>query len=197
MAVYNGDIVAGSLLIPESRKIASLLIQGIDEEGWRKAIESENVLQKRNPLSSIRQSRLIKKRLLTMDSELWQIIAESPLDITIQALLAASIKQSRILGDFMLNVIKENWRIYRRNITLIDWNKFIDHCAQIDPGIISWTESTQNKLRQVVFRILAEAKYVDNTRKLNLLPVIIHPEIEKYLTLHKESYVLNCMQVTQ
>jgi hypothetical protein len=197
MAIYNGDLVAGSLLIPESRKIASLMLNGVNENEWRKAIESENVLQKRNPLSSIRQSRLIKKRLSTMDSELWRIIAESPLDVTTQALLAASIKHSRILGDFMLNVIKENWRIYRKNITLSDWNNFIDHCAQIDPGITSWTESTQKKLRQVVLRILAEAKYVDNTRKLNLLPVIIHPEIEKYLTAHKETYVLNCMHTTQ
>ena len=32
--IYNGEIVAGSLLILESRKIAQLLLAGVDENGW-------------------------------------------------------------------------------------------------------------------------------------------------------------------
>lgn len=35
---YNGDIVAGSLLLAESRKIAQLLLKDIDADEWHKAI---------------------------------------------------------------------------------------------------------------------------------------------------------------
>jgi len=36
--LYNGEIVAGSLLIPESRKIADLLLQEVSEEEWYQAV---------------------------------------------------------------------------------------------------------------------------------------------------------------
>ena len=35
---YKADITAGALKVPESRIIADLLLQGIDEEGWRDAM---------------------------------------------------------------------------------------------------------------------------------------------------------------
>ena len=44
---YYGEIVAGSLLINESRKIAHLLLNNADAVAWRQAIVIENVLQKR------------------------------------------------------------------------------------------------------------------------------------------------------
>ncbi len=37
---YNGEIVAGSLLINESRKIARLLLNDADAEAWHQAIKS-------------------------------------------------------------------------------------------------------------------------------------------------------------
>ena len=41
---YNGEIVAGSLLIPESRKIADLLLQNINPEAWKQAVETAGSL---------------------------------------------------------------------------------------------------------------------------------------------------------
>ncbi len=58
--IYNGDIVAGSLLIQETRKIASLLLNNVTDKEWKRAIEIDNILQKRSPASAIRQARLIK-----------------------------------------------------------------------------------------------------------------------------------------
>ncbi len=44
---YNGEIVAGSLLIGESRQIARLLLDGTDDKRWHRKIVIENVLQKK------------------------------------------------------------------------------------------------------------------------------------------------------
>ncbi len=57
--LYNGEIVAGSLLIPESRKIADLLLQEVSEEEWYQAVIIDNILQKRSPASAKRQAQLI------------------------------------------------------------------------------------------------------------------------------------------
>ena len=54
--IYNAEIVAGSLLMPESRKIARLFLSNADEDTWHKAIEVKNILQKRFVLNLVSQT---------------------------------------------------------------------------------------------------------------------------------------------
>lgn len=194
--LYNGEIVAGSLLVAESRGIAELLLKGEDPDSWREAVVTNNILQKRNPETARRQARLIKKRLLLMKPALWEMIVNAHADLATQAVMAAAIKHSRLLGDFMNNVIREHWRTFQKYISVSDWHHFMEICAQADPGVDNWSDSTRAKLKQVVFRILAEAGYIENTRSLVLQPVSIEPELKNYLKSNAEDYVLNCMSVT-
>jgi hypothetical protein len=41
---YRADLTAGPLRIPESRRIADLLLQGTNEMGWKEALCDQNVL---------------------------------------------------------------------------------------------------------------------------------------------------------
>ena len=194
---YNGEIVAGSLLINESRKIARLLLNDADAEAWHQAIVIENVLQKRSPVAAKRQARLIKNRLSLMKPDLWEIVDNGSADVAIQALLAAAIKHSRLVGDFMDTVIRQHWQTFKEKISAKDWKDFLEICAQVDPKVDEWTETTRSKLKQIVFRILAESKYIASTRSPKLLPVSIAPDVRKYLVKNLEDYVLRCMEVTQ
>ena len=67
--------------------------------------------------------------------------------------------------------------------------------AQMEPQVDTWKESTRSKLKQVVFRMLAEAKYIESTRSCELIPVSLAPEIEEYLVQKNEEYVLKCMKI--
>src|SRR5216683_7210947 len=73
---YSADISAGALKVPETRVIAGLLLRGIDEQEWKRALIGENVLQSRNPATAIRLARLIKARLALMGADLWKMIYE-------------------------------------------------------------------------------------------------------------------------
>jgi hypothetical protein len=55
---YRADVVAGSLKIAESRLIADLLLRGLDELSWKRAITKDNVLKAKNPASAVRLARL-------------------------------------------------------------------------------------------------------------------------------------------
>jgi hypothetical protein len=195
--LYNGEIVAGSLLIPESREIAKLLLRDTSEEEWHQAIIIDNVLQKRSPATAKRQAKLIRNRLVLMTPEHWVLVKDGNAEVTTQALLAATIKRSRLLGDFMGNVCRHNWLTFNRTLSKIDWREFLETCSLVDPAVGEWTESTKSKLRQIVFRILAEAGYIDSTRKLNLQPVTVVPELREYLVNHSEEYILRCMECTK
>jgi len=132
-----------------------------------------------------------------MKPDLWEMVNKGSYEITTQALLAATIKHSRLVGDFMDQVIGQHWRTYADKITIKDWDDYLEICTQVDPNIDNWSNSTRSKLKQIVFRILAESKYISSARSLKLLPVSIIPEIKKYLINHSENYILRCMQVTE
>ncbi len=194
---YNAEIVAGSLFVTESRKVARLLLGNAGPDDWNQAIVIDNVLQKRTPSSAKRQAKLIRNRLSLMQPDLWNMIIQGTQDVAIQALLAAAIKHSRLLGDFMDNMIRQHWRTFTPKLSDKDWKEFMETCGQVDPGIEQWTPSTRAKLKQVIFRILAESKYIDNTKNIQLLPVRVIPEIRQYLLKNSEHDILRCMEATQ
>lgn len=59
MGMYNAEISAGSLMLPESRRIAKLRMGNPSEVDWTEALRGENVLQKKTPATARRQARLI------------------------------------------------------------------------------------------------------------------------------------------
>ena len=193
--IYNAEISAGSLMLNESRVIAKLLLEQPDEEAWHKAIIIDNVLQKKAPASAKRQARLIRNRLELMSSDLWRLIIEGNREVAMQSLLAAAIKHSRLLGDFIDEVIRQHIKTFNTQLTLRDWKNYFSDCEQRDDSLKGLSDSTKKKLGQVVFRILAEAKYIDSTRSLNLTPAQVAPEVYSVLANAGEDYILKCMEV--
>lgn len=192
---YHAQIAAGSLLVKESREVARLLLENLDENGWHRALVVDNVLQKKSPASARRMARLIRNRLEPLCPEHWQLVLDPDREVAIQALLAASLKHSRLVRDFLDQVVREHYRTFKRHLALADWRKFLAECAARDPEVATWTESTQKKLGQVVFRILAEAGYLESTRTMKLSPIRVHPKVRKYLLDHHEKDLLRGMEI--
>ena len=194
---YNAEISAGSLMPLESKRIAALLLTRPDEVTWRQAIESDNILQKNTPATARRQATLIRKRLITLDARAWEMISQRESEVQIQLLLAAAIKHSPLLGDFIRNVYTMRQRGLESTLTPHDWPEFLAECAHHDPAVALWADSTRAKLFQVIVRILAESKYIDNPRTMKLTPRSLHPDVRRYLTERHETYVLDCLERAQ
>jgi hypothetical protein len=192
---YSADITAGSLKVPESRAVADLLLRGVDGEGWKEAIVKENVLQTRNPATAIRLVRLIRKRLDLMGTELWMLIRDGSAVVATHAVLAAAVKHSPLLGDFLDLVVRDQYRIFAKTLTDKLWGDYLDNCRGRDPDMPLWNESTRRRLRSSVFQILAQAGYINNTKQKTLQAVHIASQVACYLEKHDEQYVLRCIQV--
>lgn len=194
MSPYNAEISAGSLLPLESRRIAALLLTKPDEATWWRAIEVENILQKKTPATARRQATLLRKRLTTLDPEGWGLIVNGGHEVLIQTLLAASVKHSRLLGDFMRNVYAARQRRLELALGPLDWDDFLAECGHSDPAVAHWATTTRAKLFQVIVRILVEAKLLDNARSMTLTPRSLNPLVRRYLEARNESYVLDCLE---
>ena len=194
MTRYNAEISAGSLMPLESRRIASLLLSEPDQVAWQHAIETENILQKKTPATARRQARLLRRRLTTLDAQAWKMMAERETEVLIQMLLAAAVKHSQLLGDFMLRVYADRQRRLEPALVASDWQDFLAECTHHDAAVAGWSDSTKAKLFQVIVRILVEAKYLESARSMKLTPQSLHPDVRRYLRTHDETYVLDCLE---
>lgn len=196
MSIYNAEISAGSLMLPESRRIAKLLLENPTKERWLHALQDENILQK-NPTTARRQGRLIRNRLETLDADGWQLIVEGDKEMVSQLLLAASIKHSRLLADFLRDVYAQDLRRLEHSLSLNQWDAFLTECIRRDDQVEGWAASTKEKLFQVIVRILAEAKYLDTSRKMNLTPPMLHPGAVSYLKRRGDTETLALMEYSR
>lgn len=192
---YSAGITAGALKIPESRVIAGLLLRHVTDREWRKAIYGENVLQTRSPKTAKRHSIMIRGRLGSVESPLWKLIAEGSVVEATHACLAATVKTSFLLGDFLDLVVREQYRTFKESLSLSLWNGYVEDCRSRDPEMPQWSESTIIRLRSSVYTILAEAGYIDSTKSRKLQAVHIVKPVLRYLEQHDEQYVLRCIQV--
>jgi hypothetical protein len=191
---YRADITAGALKVPESRIIADLLLQGVDATGWQEALYDQNVLQARSPKTTQRFALLLRGRLELMQAELWKLVRDGSGTVATHACLAAAVKHSALLGDFLDLAVREQYKRYAVVLTNKLWADYIEDCRGREPDMPRWHDSTVARLRSSVFQILAQAGYIENTRTLKLQTVHIASQVIDYLTEHDEHYVLRCMQ---
>ena len=193
---YKADITAGSLKVAESRIVAGLLLRKVNAGGWEKAIIEDNVLQTRSEATAIRIGRLIRKRLELMSPDLWRLVRDGTGTVATHAVLAAAVKHSPLLGDFLDLVVREQYRLFNTALSNKLWDGYLDDCRGRDPDMPIWNESTRNRLRSSVFQILAQAGYIENNRSKRLQTVHIASQVLQYLERHNEHYVLRCIKVS-
>ena len=193
---YRADLPAGSLKVAESRVIADLLLKQVDDDEWKSALGRDNLLQTRSPATARRLARLIRNRLEAMTPNLWTLVRDGSATVATHACLAAAVKQSALLADFLELVVKEQYRIFAEKISNQLWEEFVADCQSRDPELPEWSESTIRRLRSSVFQIFAQAGYIDSTRSLRLQTVHIADEVVQYLENNNEERVLRCILIT-
>jgi hypothetical protein len=192
---YQANLTGGSLKVAESRIVAGLLLKGGDPREWRTAIQTENLLKTRSPGTAKRLGRLIRDRLAPMPPEILQLIRDGAGDVATHAVLAAAIRHSPLLGDFMDLALRDQYRRFSNCLTYKVWEDYLEECRGRDPDMPEWSDSTVRRLRSSIFQILAQAGFIQNTRSLALHRPQIADQVIACLKLNREDYVLRCITV--
>lgn len=114
-----------------------------------------------------------------------------------QAAFAGAVKHSRLIGDFMDLTMREQRALFAKKLEKRVWSDYMEGCRGRDPDMPYWSDTTVAKLRSVVFSMLAEAKYLKDTRSLLLQTVFVDAQLDAYLKDRGETYVLRCLQVME
>ena len=194
---YTATITSASLRVRESRIVAALLLQRASAEEWKQAVIERNELQMNSSGSIRRVSDLLRARLEPLGDGLWQMVRDGERHLATQATFAGAVKNSRLLGDFMDIAMREQRRLFARQLEPHIWPDYIAGCRGRDPEMPVWSDATMSRLQSAVLSMLAEVGYLQDTRSLTLQNVFVDPRLGAYLRARGEAYVLRCMEITE
>jgi len=192
---YTSSITAGSLKIAESRVIAALMLRGLKEKEFQQAISRENVLQARSRNTSQGLAKLIRRRLQHLDNAMLELVRDGSTVEAAQACLAAAVIDSSLLADFLDIVMRPLYRTFKDVLPLAAWGDYLEGCRSRDPEMPAWSKETTDRLRSSVFKTLAEAGYINNTKERRLQKVHVVRPVLRYLEEHGHTHAARCLEV--
>jgi hypothetical protein len=195
--IYTSTITSASLRLRDSRIVAALLLQGVSDSEWKKAILEQNALQMGSVETRKRLSGLLRARLEPLGEGVWKMVRDGEREQATQAAFASAIKNSRLLGDFMDLALREQRALFAKKLEYRMWNDYIAGCRGRDPDMPHWSDATIARLRSSVFSMLAEARYLENTRTLLLQNVFVDTQLAGLLKDQGETYILRCIEVAE
>ena len=162
----SGAITREQFLFYETRIVARLLVDDnlSDEEIISRIIE-DNLFQFPTEKSLKRTVTGCLRRLRCLgDDEFIKTVAHSPMEVGKQVCLYAMMKQYRLVWDYMITVIGKKFEEQDLSYGKMDLNVFFMRLQEQDDEVASWADSTVQKLKQVLNKILIENEYIDGPR---------------------------------
>ncbi|MFC2662873.1 MAG: DUF1819 family protein [Eubacterium sp.] len=197
-SLYKGTarITREPFLFYEMRITAKLICKGLSDKEIVDQIADENLFQYPTEKHIRQIARDCLKRLRAMeDDTLIHAVAEKSSDTARQVCVYALMRRNRLFWEFMITVIAEKFRQQDFSFSPREVSSFLLRLQEQDDGVAEWSESTIQKIRQVLIRILVEAGYLEKRTSDHLNRVLIDPLLERTLRDKGDSAALaafNC-----
>jgi len=163
---YKISYTAGALLFQESL----LAIQSyIQTKNWKKTqqiLVNENLFQTRMISSANRIVRETIKRLQVLSEGQIQFFINASRRDQICLLWYAICKHYRFINDFAIEVIREKYLRFDYNLSENDYRVFFNAKSEWHLELEKLTASTQNKAKQILFRMLREAEIINSNNMI-------------------------------
>lgn len=164
---YKMSFTSGGLFLNESVIVAELHVAG---EDWKvtlsRALE-EGATSLPKAASNRRTLREIVNRLMTLTEDEVRFLVEDAGRQEQQHLLwVATCRAYRFVGEFAVEVICDRYIAYQLELPLESFDIFFNAKADWNEGLASISESTRNKLRQILFRMMREAGVISDGNRI-------------------------------
>ena len=164
-------------MIPEFARIADLIHQGQDIDAI-----SNDVLRREKYATSKRQFQELSKRIRTLTHLQIEILAKGDPDEQKKMTHLALCKTYELYHDFVTDVLNEKIQVFDRTVTDLDYNSFISRKKVDHPELDELAQSTQLKVKTVIFRMLEQTGMIDSVSNSAILP--------QYLAMNLENAVI-------
>jgi len=174
---YSMSFTTGGIFHQESIQITALYLDFMDWSAVRDYVHTENVLQTRTISTAKKRYREINTRLQQLNLKELETLAESSAHDQKYLLWLAICRRYPFIGDFSIEVIRERYITLKSDLHYEDYDFFFSKKAESHPELEKIKRSSQNKLRQVLFKMLREADLLLDNNLINaamLTPQLIN-----------------------
>jgi hypothetical protein len=165
MEDYSAKLTGEPFLYNETKIIAEYLLDGEDEETLKKRNVEENLIKYKSLKSVTRVNSPIFRRINVMDKEMLEDFVHSDIENSKYILLYAIMKTDKLVRDFMLEVYKDKLLMRKEYIEKFDIDNWYEEKCILSNTLKERTESTSNKLKQVIMKIALDSGLVEKDKK--------------------------------
>ena len=175
---YNMSFTSGALLHRESSLVLKSYMRLQDWNEVEKEVLDKNILQSRTQSTSKRIYREIASRLSKLTKN--DILTfHSATNRDQGYILWLSIcRKYKFIAEFAREVVREKFLSLQDAVSSEDYAAFFNAKAEWAPELDELRQSTQQKLRQILFRMLREANLLSNDNRI--IPVMCSQHMEVF-----------------
>lgn len=166
----------GALFKRESLLIASIYGDAGDWNAVKKYVFENNILQARTVSTLQRVYREASSRLQTLKNDEIDFLNRSYDCEQRYMLWIATCRKYTFIAEFAHEIVREKFLSFQNIVSFEDYNTFFNTKADWEPELDALSQSTQKKLRQILFRMLREAKLLSSDNRI--IPVVYNQRIE-------------------
>lgn len=190
---YGLSFTTGGLFVQESVLVAERYQTLGDWVATRAQVRSENLLQVRTAAAALRISKEVVARLEHLSIQEINCLLDGSQRERAYLLWSATCRRYAFIRDFAIDVLREHYLTLRHHLPLTEFNTFFHRKSAAHDEIEKTATSTQNKLRQNLFRMMREADLVSGNHMIQA--AMLTPRLAKLL-IHQGCESLNVFPVS-
>jgi hypothetical protein len=164
---YKLSFTAVSLALVESVTVAEVYLQLGDWPATKARVKGDNLLQSRTQSSGQRVYQEIEPRLQVLsDDQLRFLVEDAGVSEQKQMLWYTLCKRYAFIRDFATEVLYQRFVMFYTQLEEYDYTVFYNNQAEWHAELRDLKDSTQTKIRTVLFRMLREADFLSADNRI-------------------------------
>ncbi|WP_020663172.1 DUF1819 family protein [Amycolatopsis benzoatilytica] len=182
---YELSFTAGALLSRESALLAAVYLKQPDWHRVREHAMGHNLLQARTGSTGVRLVRETVKRLSTLSDHEVKLLTEATASERGHLMWAAACRRYELIGEFAEEVLRERFLLLASTLEHQDFDSFVRTKALWHDELAEIKNSTMQKLRSNVFKMLREAELLSDAGLIR--PAVLSKQVVSALNDHRPS----------
>ena len=168
---YALSFTTGALLAREGAVLAPVYLEQRDWEQVRDEAVEGNLLQARTYRTGVRLVRETVKRLSVLTDDEVELLVEAAASERAHLMWAAACRRYELIGEFAEEVLRERFLSLAPTLGYEDFDSFVRAKALWHEELAEIKESTLQKLRSNVFKMLQEAELLSKAG--DIMPAVL------------------------
>jgi len=185
---YKLSFTTGGLYYRESIKLVELYLARHDWSEVRQKVLAENLLQLNTHSSQVRTYREVSSRLQQLSDIELELFMDCSEQDKCYLLWLGVCRYYQFIEQFAVEVMREKFLSMDMSLTHHDYDVFFNRKSEWHDELDALSQSTRNKLRQILFRILVETGLLSSN--YSIIPAIITPRVAKEIFKPSNSQVV-------